>query len=259
MKKNGLIEYHEFLRFRDQVIAEITEISVSTERKINKSGKEVIARPVGVIRTDEQFIYFSKQLLKWKESVNELNSIDEHVYSLTSTKFNPMPEIISGARAISISVNPVTAVREIKKSVLIRRLKDNIHALEDSPLPASSALLEYLKSELSAMENDGEDTYVSRNSNGTETALLVSPLLGKQYRVRVPFAGMLIDNRFDDVIIGKAKPQAERSDRIDYSAIPEVRCSLPNISGKLYPKSQVEAARRFMIEAKTPIIDPIID
>ncbi|ENC6657612.1 hypothetical protein ABKY47_002061 [Aeromonas hydrophila] len=248
MASNGLVEYHDFLRFRDDLISKIYSISVSHEIK-----EGVIARPVGIIRTDEEFKYFSGALMKWKEQVTKLNNLDPLTYPLTATKFGPIPEVVDGAKSISISLNKSTAVRTIKKDVLMRRLRAHIKALATSTTPASKALTEHLQDELSEMETDGETAYISRNSNGTETVLIIYPIVGEQYRKRVPFAGALIDNRFGDVAVGMAKQIKQRNDSFDYLGVTPIRCSLPNVSGLLYPKSAVEKAKRIAHESKIPI------
>lgn len=248
MASNGLIEYHDFLRFREDLISKIHSISVRHEIKDGE-----VARPVGVIRTDEELKYFSIALNSWKERVKKLHELDPITYPLTATKFGPIPEIIDGAKSISISVNKSTAVRTIKKDVLLRRLTAHIKALKTSVTPASSALIEHLSEELAEMEADGETSYISRNSNGTETILIIYPIVGEQYRKRVPFAGALIDNRFGDVQIGMAKQIKQRNDSFDYLGVSPIRCSLPNVSGLLYPKSAVEKAKRIAHESKIPI------
>lgn len=248
MTSNGLVEYHEFLRFREDLISKIYSISVRHEVKENE-----IVRPVGVITTDEEFLYFTSQLNSWKEQVERLNELDPITYPLTAAKFGPVPEIINAAKSISISITKSTAVREIKKDVLMRRLRAHIKALKTATTPASSALIDHLSDELAEMEADGETSYISRNSNGTETTLIIYPIVGEQYRKRVPFAGALIDNRFGDVAIGRAKQIKPRNDSFDYLGVSPIRCSLPNVSGLLYPKSAVEKAKRIAHESKIPI------
>lgn len=248
MASNGLIEYHDFLRFREDLISKIHSISLRNEIKDGE-----VVRPVGVLRTDEEFLYFSFALNSWKERVKKLHELDPITYPLTATKFAPIPEIIDGAKSISISVNKSTAVRKIKKDVLLRRLTAHIKALKTATTPASSALIEHLSEELAEMEADGETCYISRNSNGTETTLIIYPIVGEQYRKRVPFAGALIDNRFGDVQISMAKQIKQRADSFDYLGVSPVRCSLPNVSGLLYPESAVEKAKRIAHESKIPI------
>lgn len=250
MPSNGLAEYHEFLNFREELIQQIYSISVSHEVKNGE-----IVRPVGVITTDEEYIHFKGALLKWDETVNYLNSLDPDTYPLSAAKFKPVTGIIDAARAISVSINTSTAVRDINKDVLIRRFKSHIKSLRDNPSPASSALIEHLQKEVQAMEDDEETVYTSRNSNGTETNLIVYPIVGQQYKIRVPFAGALIDNRFGDINIGKAKEISQRQDGVDYLGVEPIACSLPNVSGRLYPKSAIERAKRIARESKIPIGD----
>lgn len=250
MQSNGLAEYHDFLKFREELIQQIYSISVSHEIKDG-----IIVRPVGVITTDEEYVHFKRALLKWDETITHLNKIDPDTYPLSATKFKPVSGIIDAARSISVSINTSTAVRDINKDVLIKRFKSHIKSLRGNPSQASAALIEHLQKEVQAMEEDGESVYTSRNSNGTETNLIIYPIVGKQYKIRVPFAGALIDNRFGDINIGRAKKISQREDGVDYLGVEPIACSLPNVSGRLYPKSAIDRAKQRARESKIPLID----
>lgn len=210
-------------------------------------------RPVAVITTDEEYFHFKKKIDEWERAVKKLNNIDPETYPLTATVFGPIPSIISSARKIAIANNKATAVRTIKKSVLLRRYKSYIAAMQEKGDTVPTSLLDRLKAELASMEVDGETEYVSRNDKNNETVLNIYPIIGAQERKRVPMAGVIIDNRFNDVEITPAKKISERPDTFQALQIREVPCSLPLVGGRLYPKRAVEKAKQIARESKLPI------
>lgn len=222
-------------------------------RQIRKEKAVQMVRPVAVIKTDEEYIHFKKQIDIWDRSVRKLNNIDPDTYPLNATVFSPMPCIISNARKITIANNKATAVRTIKKTVLLRRYKSYIASMQGKGDAIPASVLARLKAELAAMEVDGETEYVSRNDKNNETALNIYPIIGTQERKRVPIAGVIIDNRFNDVEISPAKKLAERGDTFQALQIREVPCSLPLVGGRLYPKRAVEKAKQIARESKLPI------
>lgn len=222
-------------------------------RQIRKEKSVQKVRLVAVITTDEQYIHFKKQIDIWEKSVRKLNNIDPDTYPLNATVFNPMPCIISSARKITIANNKATAVRTIKKSVLLRRYKSYIASMQGKGDTIPASVLARLKAEMAAMEVDGETEYVSRNDKNNETSLSIYPIIGAQERKRVPIAGVIIDNRFNDLEISPAKKLAERGDTFQALQIREVPCSLPLVGGRLYPKRAVEKAKQIARESKLPI------
>lgn len=212
-----------------------------------------LVRPVAVITTDEEYAYFTDKINAWEKTVKKLNRIDPITYPLTATAFNPAPSIITGARKITIANNKATAVRTIKKSVLLRRYRDFIASLKRAGDSAQPAMLAQLQAELAAMEADGEIEYVLRNDKSNETVLNIYPIIGSQDRKRVPMAGVIIDNRFGDVEITPSQKLAERTDTFKALGVREVQCTLPRVGGKLYPKRAVERAKQIARESKIPI------
>lgn len=302
MSQNGLAEYHDFMRFRDEFLNRLFNISIAHEerfleafsfietidqikariknrlrnraliergvasekwvdelankiklRQIKSEKKSKRVRPVAVIKTDEQFAEYGQMIAEWVERVKCLNQLDPDTYPLNATAFSPVPEIISGARKISIANNKATAVRNIKKDVLIRRYRDYIAGLRNSTGWVANALIEQLQTEMQAMEVDDETEYVLRNDKNNETALIIYPYVGKQYRKRVPMSGVIIDDRFNDVEISPAKKLAERTDTFERLGVNEIQCTLPRVGGKLYPKGEVERAKRIARESKIPL------
>lgn len=222
-------------------------------KQIKKEDTIQKVRPVAVITTDEEYFHFKKKIDEWEKAVKKLNNIDPETYPLTATVFGPVPSIISSARKIAIANNKATAVRTIKKSVLLRRYKSYIAAMQEKGDTVPASVLARLKAEMASMEVDGETEYVSRNDKNNETALNIYPIIGAQERKRVPMAGVIIDNRFNDVEITPAKKIAERPDTFQALQIREVPCSLPLVGGRLYPKRAVEKAKQIARESKLPI------
>lgn len=252
------------IKFR-KIVKSLLDRGVATEEWVEKLALDIQVRqvrkekaiqkvrPVAVITTDEQYIHFKKQIDIWDKSVRKLNNIDPYTYPLNATVFNPMPCIISSVRKITIANNKATAVRTIKKTVLLRRYKSYIASMQGKGDTIPASVLARLKAEMAAMEVDGETEYVSRNDKNNETSLSIYPIIGAQERKRVPIAGVIIDNRFNDLEISPAKKLAERGDTFQALQIREVPCSLPLVGGRLYPKRAVEKAKQIARESKLPI------
>ncbi|MGL5293631.1 MAG: hypothetical protein ACRC9V_07715, partial [Aeromonas sp.] len=209
MSISGAKEYQAFLKFKEAFIMDIFSISVHHETKVI-GGENVNVRPVGFIKTEEQLKHFTYLIEQWDDKVRFLTDLNPIVYPKSAKEFSPRPVIISRAASVSLAVRPVASVRTKQKSLIIKNITNQIKRLRKTNTAVDLIMIDDLTRQRDSMLADSETEYFSRNSNGTESSAIITPTEGEAYRIRVPFSGVLIDDRSGSVKFKMTRDNAPR-------------------------------------------------
>ena len=218
--------------------------TVSAHNKDADPEQDITVRHVGVITDRDELLNLNQFIQQWQNMANELTKADPLRFPKNAAVLAPVPSIIYGVRAMSISVGSATTSKKFtKQSILTRYDKAIKKALQSERVSHNSALRLQLERERALLVADSETHYRIRNTCGTETICTVTYNDGTTDKVRVPHVGVAFAAPFGGIEIRKPRVMRPRSDRLELMGIEPLDCSLSGLSGFVYRESEVITAR----------------
>lgn len=237
--------YMEFCELRERIIDDIKKIAVISEEK--NGG---IVRPIGVIKSIDEYLEFEKKLAQWRQMANKLNQINPVRYPANAEKFALMPQIYLGVEYYNATISPATLSRKYEKTKIVARMERYLESLtEDSKITGDWELTNRVKNELDAMNSDKETYYRLRNTCSTEMICYAYYENGIFEKIKVQFCGILIFNDKNEIKLKQLRKQSKRTDSFEHLGVSPIPCSLSMI-GHLYRETELTKARARFAQQK---------
>lgn len=253
----NIVQFEKFLTVRNKAKDIIKNHSIHHESKEVDEGEaydEAVEvggrvihnkniRHVAIIKKGPKVLELERLTKRWEEQADKLIASDPVRFSPTSFLLKPIPQVIYGARQISISVTKATASKTFSKQHILdrygRAIKNAKRVERVSRDPHYRATLER---ERDAILAHPEEVYRVRNTCGTETVCAVTFKDGTIDKVRVPHVGVAFVE-IDEIVIKKPRAMRPRADSLEFMGVKPLTCSIATISGLLYRESEVILAK----------------
>lgn len=243
--------YEDFLALKEEITNEALEQASYCEKR--ETGN---VRPFVILKSETH----AKQ---WEEKINKLNSLaktlidgDPVRFKPNAKIFNPAPTLYKNVYRVDIRESESASQKKLEKSKIIKRMKNLLEAERHNALSTGdNSKVKQVRSEIEAMENDGEQYYLRRADGYKDIRCLL--YLTKECRepvkLSLSFSGVFIQPSDDSPenflsLPEQSRQLVERNDKLTMSGVTQIKHSLA-MRGKLYRYSEYEAMKQ---RAKQP-------